>query len=354
MNNHTAHSLNRRRFIRHSAGAILATSAAAGLAPGSLRPGAADRPDKSLILIWLGGGLPQFDTFDPKAHTPFRPGMKASELLSTCPSISTAAPGVRFGRGLENLAGVMDRGLVIRSLTRETALQNHHAAEAQFLNPIFRAMTGSEPAAAAQLHDSSAPHPQIDFHQRLHAAARLAGQGHRFQFIPFRTSAYGGFDAHAHGATRIASLKRVIDRPIAALIEALETRNLLNSTIVCVASEFGRTILSPHVDGRDEAALDETHTGEHLTLRSLADYGHHGHFSRCSSLLVFGGPFRRAQAYGRTTDQHPLLPIERPISLPEFQATLLKALETPAAAMPAELRAVRPVSALLRSGVAFA
>ncbi len=353
MNNRPSQPLNRRRFIRHSAGAILATSAAAGLAPGVMRP-EADIPAKSLILIWLGGGLPQFDTFDPKAHTPFQPGMKGSELLSTCSSIPTAAPGVRFGRGLENLAGVMNHGLVIRSLTRQTALPGHEAAESQFLNPIFLALTGSEPSGPTQLSAPADQPPQIEFHQRLLAAARLAQQGERFQFIPFRTAAFNGFDAHAHGATRIAGLKRMIDRPIASLIEALENRKLLNSTIVCIASEFGRTIPSPVADGRDAAALDETHTGEHLTLRSLADYGHHGHFSRCSSLLLFGGPFRRGAAYGRTADQHPLLPVENPISLPEFQATLLRALQTPMAAMPQELRALRPVSALLRTGVAFA
>src|SRR5579862_1684470 len=51
----------------------------------------------SMILIWLPGGMAQTDLWDPKRHTPFDKGMKGSELLGTCPSIPTAADGVRIG-----------------------------------------------------------------------------------------------------------------------------------------------------------------------------------------------------------------------------------------------------------------
>src|SRR5262249_56052455 len=36
-------------------------------------------------------------------------------VLSTFPSIATAVDGIRFTEGLERIAGVMDRGTVIRS-----------------------------------------------------------------------------------------------------------------------------------------------------------------------------------------------------------------------------------------------
>jgi hypothetical protein len=73
----------------------------------------------SAIFIWLPGGVAQTDTWDPKAFTPFSPGMKGSELLGTCPSISTAADGVRIGEGLEGIASVMDRGTILRSLSND-------------------------------------------------------------------------------------------------------------------------------------------------------------------------------------------------------------------------------------------
>src|SRR5205085_6806387 len=62
----------------------------------------------------------QTDTWDPKQHTPYRPGMKGSELLGTCPSIPTTVDGLRLGAGLENMASVMHHGTVLRSLTSET------------------------------------------------------------------------------------------------------------------------------------------------------------------------------------------------------------------------------------------
>ncbi|MBV9864801.1 MAG: DUF1501 domain-containing protein [Abitibacteriaceae bacterium] len=74
----------------------------------------------AMILIWLPGGVAQTDTWDPKKHTPYEKGMKGSQILGTCPSIPTAADGIRFGAGLENLASVMDKGTVLRTLTNET------------------------------------------------------------------------------------------------------------------------------------------------------------------------------------------------------------------------------------------
>jgi hypothetical protein len=73
----------------------------------------------SMILIWLPGGVAQTDTWDPKAHTPFRKGMKGRELRGTCPLIKTTADDVFLGQGLENLAGVMDKGMVLRSLAND-------------------------------------------------------------------------------------------------------------------------------------------------------------------------------------------------------------------------------------------
>ena len=74
----------------------------------------------SVILIWLPGGVAQTDTWDPKKFTPYVPGMKGGDILGTCPSIPTAADGIRLGAGLENIASVMDKGTILRSLTNQT------------------------------------------------------------------------------------------------------------------------------------------------------------------------------------------------------------------------------------------
>jgi hypothetical protein len=124
--------MNRREFLQTS----LATGAGLGLSrlgygadipatgpatapttgPSTVTPGKAD----ACIFIWLPGGIPQTDSWDPKQHTPFTAGMKGSQLLGTCPNVPTAADGIRFGNGLETIGSVMNKGAVIRSLTNET------------------------------------------------------------------------------------------------------------------------------------------------------------------------------------------------------------------------------------------
>src|SRR5438105_11623461 len=78
--------------------------------PPALLPAKAD----AVIFIWLPGGMAQTDLWDPKRYTPYRKGMKGSELLGTCDSIPTAADDIRIGAGLKNIASVIDRGTILR------------------------------------------------------------------------------------------------------------------------------------------------------------------------------------------------------------------------------------------------
>jgi hypothetical protein len=55
------------------------------------------------------------ETFDPKRYTPFEIGVPSEKILCTFPSIDTALDGVKISQGLENIAGVLDRGTLIRS-----------------------------------------------------------------------------------------------------------------------------------------------------------------------------------------------------------------------------------------------
>jgi uncharacterized protein (DUF1501 family) len=64
-------------------------------------------PAKSIIVLWLGGGPSQLETFDPKPGTNIAAGTKA---------ISTAAKGVQLAAGLEQLADQMEHVSLVRSL----------------------------------------------------------------------------------------------------------------------------------------------------------------------------------------------------------------------------------------------
>jgi hypothetical protein len=83
---------------------------------GLAAPGFAARPQvkpagtaKNVILLYLFGGPSQVDTFDPKPNAP-------SEVRGEFKSIRTRVPGLDICERLPNVARVMDRVTLIRSL----------------------------------------------------------------------------------------------------------------------------------------------------------------------------------------------------------------------------------------------
>jgi hypothetical protein len=109
---------NRRDFLK-TAGAATLGALAAG-APRAILGAdqAAIRPTAdTVIVLWMAGGMAHTETFDPKRYVPFSKGMAASDMLSTFPQIDTAVDQIKFSQGLEKIAGVMDRGTLIRSYT---------------------------------------------------------------------------------------------------------------------------------------------------------------------------------------------------------------------------------------------
>ena len=48
--------------------------------------------------------MAQTETFDPKRYTPFAPGVRTEQVLSTFPAIDTAVDHIKFSQGLERVA----------------------------------------------------------------------------------------------------------------------------------------------------------------------------------------------------------------------------------------------------------
>ncbi|HZK80001.1 MAG TPA: DUF1501 domain-containing protein [Humisphaera sp.] len=109
---------SRRDFLKNAGAATLAALAAS--AP---RLWAAEPPEKliptadRIIVLWMAGGMAHTETFDPKRYVPFTKGMAPAPVLSTFPEIDTVVDNIKFSKGLENLAQVIDRGTLIRSYT---------------------------------------------------------------------------------------------------------------------------------------------------------------------------------------------------------------------------------------------
>lgn len=106
--------VSRRGFMGATAAATLA--ALAGREPRLVRAQEGPKPTAdAVIVLWMAGGMAQTETFDPKRYTPFAPGVRIEDVLSTFPSIDTAVDHIKFTKGLEQVGSVMDRGAVIRS-----------------------------------------------------------------------------------------------------------------------------------------------------------------------------------------------------------------------------------------------
>src|SRR5205085_2804311 len=98
--------------LRPQRRSLIASSGLLSAALAGRSPALGDVPVKqnatadALIVLWMAGGQAQTETFDPKTYTPFTPGMKASEVLSTFPAIDTKVDNIKFSKGLERMASV--------------------------------------------------------------------------------------------------------------------------------------------------------------------------------------------------------------------------------------------------------
>ena len=153
-------------------------------------------------------------------------------------------------------------------------------------------------------------------------ARRLTEVGARYievttEYIPFLN-----WDTHENGHTRLVDMKKQIDSPIAQLVLDLEERGLLSRTLIVVASEFSRDLIT---EGRPEKLL-QNQVDVPDKIEELKHYGMHRHFTDAGSVLMFGGGVKKGFLYGRTADERPVKTIENPVRIEDLHATIYRAL----------------------------
>lgn len=388
--------LTRRDWLR-------ATSVA-GLAAALPRRSAAAAPRGSAehcIFIWLGGGMAQIDTFDPKpigdaASKPSKPG-------SYYPAIDTSVPGVQVCEHLARTARLMEHVTAVRTVhhrvidehafatnlvhtgrmisgnivypsigslvahtrgaanpavpaymligypnvsrgpgflgaksgfvyltdtesgpagfTRRPDVSDTRAAARQvLLAPLqdrFPAGSLPDDYRAAQTEALRLAGPDFlrtfrladeadetrnryggEFGQRCLLARRLVESGVRFIEVSHNLNFLNGtgWDTHNAGQLQQHLLIRELDTAFSALLEDLQSRRLLDRTLLVIATEFGRP-----------AAFDGG--------------GGRGHQGTAFTLVLAGGGLQHRGAYG-VTDELSKEPVEHPVSLPDFHATI--------------------------------
>jgi Protein of unknown function (DUF1501) len=151
-----------------------------------------------------------------------------------------------------------------------------------------------EPASMSQLYG---PTP---FGQGCMLARRLVEYGVRFIEVGL-----GGWDTHYDNFGGVEANAAVLDKAMSALLADLEQRGLLDTTLLVVATEFGRSpeINEAHKNGRD-------------------------HHPNAFSCVLAGGGVQGGQVYGATNSQGAAV-VDRKVSIPDFNATIGWALGLP-------------------------
>jgi len=114
--------------------------------------------------------------------------------------------------------------------------------------------------------------------------------------VRFVSTTYGGWDHHTNIRDSFKAQMPPFDKAFAALITDLEMRGLLNSTLVMVTSEFGRTPKINKDQGRD-------------------------HWPKVFSIVLAGGGIKKGQIYG-SSDATASEPNQDPLTVEDMATTV--------------------------------
>lgn len=398
--------LSRRRFVSRAAKLLLGVGAAPGfLSQSSLAAlgpnlGLPNRvnPAKSVIYLYMSGGMTHLDTFDPK------PG---HEHQGPVRSIKTSADDVFISEYLPLLANEMDKVALVRSMTstagahaqgnylmhtsyEERATIRHPGVGAWmlkfqgkannnlpgsvfiggdsringgagFFESALEPLSINDPEAGLRNSKRARGIDEDLFGHRLDLAQHLDTEfKERYDLKKVRayTSMYddavrimnssdlqvfdlsqesnldrewygdnafgqgcllarrlvekevrsievslGGWDTHNSNFVSAPERAAILDQAVAALLVDLERRGLLDSTLVVLATEFGRTPIINQNAGRD-------------------------HYPKAFSCFLAGGGVLGGQAYGKTSEGGEEV-VENPVRITDFNATIAHAVGLP-------------------------
>ncbi|QNN24734.1 DUF1501 domain-containing protein [Planctomycetales bacterium ZRK34] len=356
-----------------------------------------DGPAKSVINIFLPGGMAAQESWDPKLYAPV-------EYKGPMGSIPTKIDGERFGELFKDCAGIADKLCVVRSMSHGEAAhergthnmftgyrpspalqfpsmgsvtahefasrnsmpqyvciprQPNEFAGSGYLSSSYGPFSlGSDPANKnfqvrdlslpsgvdlkrfdrrrsilqtvdshfAALEKSDSLDAMDSFYQRAYSMISSKNAREAFDLkaepdalrkeygendagmrmlmarrlveagVRFVTLTYGGWDHHNGIENGFKRQAPPLDKALATLVRDLDRRGMLDSTLVMVTSEFGRT---PKIN--DNAGRD--------------------HYPKVFSIMMAGGGLKKGFVYGKS-DSTSTEPEENPLSVPDWATTV--------------------------------
>lgn len=128
---------SRRTFLQAGLGGALSLGAAPLLLASSEASQAPKRTDAACIFVFLDGGPPQHETFDPKPDAP-------AQVRGEFGAISTSLPGISISEKLPHLASQAQHFALLRSIFHENP--SHAPAEHQMLTGWMGSREGTSRA----------------------------------------------------------------------------------------------------------------------------------------------------------------------------------------------------------------
>ncbi len=218
------------------------------------------------------------------------------------------------------------RKLIDQNPDREFLSDYQQESMLRSMDNAYRLLSAKEREAfdiALEPKESAENYGTSRFGRGCLLARRLVESGARFveattEYVPFLH-----WDTHKDGHETAARMKQEIDAPIAALIRDLESRKLLDRTLVIIASEFSRDAI---MEGKPGSTANDQAAFKGDKIEEMKHYGLHRHFTGGTSVVMFGGGMKRGFLYGETAPERPLMAIKDPVSISDLHATIFTAM----------------------------
>jgi len=247
------------------------------------------RPGPMPDSVVIGGGNPGPGFFTPD-HSPFPVGSPGDGIKDLLPKVDQAEFRKRVDLASQFSAAFSNH---FQHPKVET-YSEFYEQTVQFLDgeSVEAFDINKEPSAVKDLYGGSS------FGKGCLLACRLVENGVRYVEVKMPQ----GWDMH-FGMEQLEDNTAILDTAMSALLIDLEQRGLLESTMVVLATEFGRT---PKINGA----------------------GGRGHHPRVFSTALAGGGINGGMVYGKS-DEKGFACTENPVTVADFHATIAQALGLP-------------------------
>lgn len=271
--------------------------------------GTIQHPSLGAWIMKLGGRLnPEIPGYVAINSSPEHTGGGFFGAKYAAAPIGSASEGLKDSVRPSNVsADSFERRLALADMLNKRFHGRYQNQEVKAYEELYREaikLMNSDDLKAFNINDESAATRELygdsRFAQGCMLSRRLVEHGVRFVEVQL-----GGWDTHYDNFGAVQGRCAEFDQAYAGLISDLDSRGLLDETLVVVATEFGRTpeIQVEHDNGRD-------------------------HHPSAFSCLMAGGGVKRGSRYGETDSKGQEV-VDKPVTPQDFNATIAYAMGIP-------------------------